>query len=87
MPTSSSYGIEDRESTGVEQQREHHLDASPGGHRRKTAACHGVLDGYRMSHTTAAMSTSAARAAVTSPPSLVLRGSERRCRIPCRPRT
>ncbi len=56
------------------------------GRRRKTAARHDVLDGYRASHTTAAMSTSAARAAVTSPPSLVLRGSARRCRIPCRPR-
>ena len=50
------------------------------------AARHDVLDGYRASNTTAATSTSAARAAVTSPPSLVLRGSARRCRRPCRPR-
>jgi hypothetical protein len=57
-------------------------------HRRSSSdvACHDVLDGYRASNTTAAMSTSAAMAPVTSPPSLDLRGSARRRRRPCRPR-
>ena len=56
------------------------------GEHRRQAARHDVLDGYRASNTTATTSMSAARAAVTGPPSLVLLGSARRCRIPCRPR-
>ena len=52
----------------------------------KESACHDVLDGYRSSKTTAAMSTSAARAEVANPPRLVLRSSARRRSRPCRPR-
>lgn len=61
--------------------------AAPDFHPVARCSHPGAFIDYRTRKTIAVTSTSAASTAVMSPPSLVLRGAARRCRIPCRPRT